>query len=167
MLDFNRLLPRQFLARSLGAGILYFLIQVAFLSWYAYDQCSAADDSGTLDCIWYVYKQVPSPLPLAAVFAAGMMVLAEILHRFAESMPSTDESSKRRARDWFKAILLVGSVVIVVLGFTVFSDEIPLALTLLFEVILYLQVTQPWVSWITRMVGVDRNSAAGEMEDRE
>ena len=167
MLDFSRLLPRQFLARSLGAGILYFLIQVGFLSWYAYDQCNAATDSGTLDCIWYVYKQVPSTLPLAAVFAAGLMALAEILDRFVGSMPPTDESSKWGARDWLKVILLMGSVTIVVLGFTIYSDDIPLPLTLFFAVTLYLQVTQPWVSWITRMVGGNRNSTADEVEDRE
>ena len=165
MLDFSRLLPRQFLARSLGAGILYFLIQVGFLSWYAYDQCSATIDSGTLDCIWYVYKQVPSTLPLAAVFAAGLLALAEILSLFAGSMPPTDERSKWGARDWLKVILLVGSVTIVVLGFTVYSDDIPLPLTLLFVVILYFQITQPWMSWITRMVGVDRNSASNDVED--
>ena len=167
MLNFSRLLPRQFLARSLGAGIVYFLIQVGFLSWYAYDQCSAATDPGALDCIWYVYKQVPSTLPLAAVFAAGLMALAEILDRFARSMPPTNESSKWGARDWLKVILLTGSVTIVVLGFTVYSDEIPLPLTLFFAVILYLQVTQPWVSWITRVVGSNRNGTTDEVEDEE
>ena len=145
----------RFIASSLGAGILYFLLQVGWLSWYAYDQCRAADDPGVQDCIWYVYKQVPSALPLAAVFAAGIIVFAQILDRFVESAPP---SAKWGIRDWLRAILLMCSIALVVLGFTVFSDKIPTPLTWFFVGILYVQVTQPWVAWITCMVGAERNS---------
>ena len=94
MQEVFRLFSRWVIARSLGAGILYFLMQVGWLSWYAYCQCPADDKSGVQDCIWYVYKQVPSALPLAAVFAAGVMVIAEMLERFVDAFPSTDQSSK-------------------------------------------------------------------------
>ena len=166
MLELARLLPRRFLAGSIGAGILYFLIQVSWLSWYAFDQCRAADDSGLQGCIWYMYKQVPSALPLAAVFAAGLMVVADMLGRFADSFPSTNQSSKWGGGDWLWIILLVSSTAVVALGFTVFADAIPLPVTLLFVVILYWQITQPWVAWSRRVVGAGRNGE-GEGEERE
>ena len=121
-------------------------------------QCPEADDSNLQGRVWYVYKQVPSTLLLAAVFAVGVIFAATMLERFADSFPPTDRSSKWRVRDWLWITLLASSTAGAVLGFTTFSDEIPLPFSLLFVVIIYCQVTQPWVAWVKRMVGAEQDN---------
>ena len=156
MLDLSRLLPLRFFAPSLGAGILYFLMQVGWLSWYAYSQCPTANESGIQGCIWYVYKQVPSALPLAAVFSAGLMVVLQVSDRFWESFP--DGESKWGVKHRLRGILLLCSIAIVVLGLTFYADEIPMPLTLFFAVVLYILISQPWFDWVKQLVSRDRNN---------
>ena len=164
MLDLTRLLPLRFFAPSLGAGILYFLMQVGWLSWYAYGQCPATNDSGVQGCIWYMYKQVPSTLPLAAVFAVGLMFFAQMLDRFAEFMKLPDDVSKWGVKYWGRVIFFLCLIAFVVIAFTVLSDEIPVLITL--ATVAYV-CSQPWVNWINRVAGADRNSAGGEVDERE
>ena len=155
MLELLRLLPLRFFAGSLGAGILYFLAQVTWLSWYAFHQCKEAPDFSDWDCTWQVYKQVPSALPLAAVFAAGLMVVLQAVARFMDSIPSSSDSWG--VKTWVLVVVLSCSIAVVVLGLTVYSDEIPLPLTGFSAFVVYSLITQPWVDWVTRIAGAGRS----------
>ena len=163
VLDALRLFPKWVIAPSVGAGIPYFLMQVGWLGWYAYGQCSATDDSGVQGCIWYVCKQVPPTLPLAGVFAVGLMVFAQVLGRFAEFMTLPHDVSTWGVQYRARTILFLCLIAFVVLSFTILSDDVPVLLTL--AVVAYI-CSQPWVVWINRMVGSDRNGTNSTEEER-
>ena len=150
--------------QSLGAGILYFLTQVGLLSWYAFDQCCEVSNSNLQDCIWYVYKQVPSTLPMAAVVAFGVMVFAQILERFAEEIRPLVEMRYWGLKDWASVIVVVVFFILVVVALIFFSDEIPIPVTL--AVVAFVLV-QPWLAWVKKVAGVDRNSAGGDVGTRD
>ena len=150
MQELFRLVPRGIVARSLGAGVLYFLMQTGWLTWYAFDQCCATSDSNVEDCVWYVYKQVPSALPMAVVFAAGLMVFAQILDRLAVEIRPAGEVSDWRLKEWGTILFYVVVLVLIGLALTIFSDRIPVFVTL--AVVAYV-CSQPWILWVRRVVG--------------
>ena len=68
------------------------------------------------------------------------------------------------SEDLILIILLSCSIAVVVLGLTVYSDEIPLPLTGFAAFVVYSIITQPWVAWVSHVAGAGRS---GEDEGGE
>lgn len=86
-----KLLPPRSAGYSIALGIWFFLAQVVFLTLLAVERYDGTTSSTLPEYIWFVYKEVPSTLPMAAVFSIGSIVLMQVMARFAVSGPTIGE----------------------------------------------------------------------------
>ena len=164
MLELLRLLPRRPLAVSLGGWTFFFVWQVLFLTYAVYKRYVPPPEPLPLGHLWFLYTELPRALPMAAVYAACMVFVAQVMGRFI----SPKNPDNLTVANWYellktdsvKAIQWMGLRVIFLLGMAgFFVDRIvplPSWLGLLSGVlvgglVVHLMVTS-WLDWVVEQI---------------
>ena len=82
MLELLTLFPRRPLAISIASWILFFVLQIAFLSFAAWERYTPPPEPTYLDRAWFVYTELPKAVPMATVYAVCMVFVAQVFGWF-------------------------------------------------------------------------------------
>ena len=148
MLELLKLYPIRAIGYSIAFATMFFVVQVVLLIYIVAGRYESTDASTRYDLIWFVYKELPAALPMAAVFAVGLVVAAQIAGRFVVSGPTVGELPTwiriHPVRTAFNiavpALLLVGAIFSVgsLVWFAVGA--------------MVVRFCEPWADWIASVV---------------
>ena len=82
MFELVKLFPRRPLAVTIASWMFFFVLQIVVLTLAAYGRYVPAPEPHLLDHMWFVYTELPRALPMAAVYAACMVFVAQVVGRF-------------------------------------------------------------------------------------
>ena len=82
MFELVKLFPRRPLAVTIASWMFFFVLQIVVLTLAAYGRYVPPPEPHLLDHMWFVYTELPRALPMAAVYAACMVFVAQVVGRF-------------------------------------------------------------------------------------
>lgn len=175
MLELLRLFPRRPLAISLAGWTWFFVAQIFYLSIFAYIRYVPPSEPPPMDRLWFVYTELPSALPMAAIYAVCMVFVAQVIGRFMSpdnpDNPTVADLYEQFKRNPAKALLWVCIRVIFLLGVVGFIIDsfvpLPPWIATLSAGAIGLFVFQifiaPWSNWVTEQISVrDADNARPE-----
>ena len=147
-LELLKLYPIRPIGYSIAFATMFFFAQVVWLVYIVAGRYESTDASTRHDLIWFVYKELPAALPMAAVFAVGLVVAAQIAGRFVVSGPTVGKLPtwirNHPVRTAFNiavlALLLVGAI---------FSDGTLMGVAI---GVMIVRFCEPWADWIAGIV---------------
>ena len=170
MFDILKLFPRRPLAVSIAGWAYFFFLQIAFLSIAAWNRYSPPPEPTYMDQIWFVYGEIPKTIPMATVYAVGMVFVAQVVGWFV-SRHNPDNLSMGQ---WFellgsnriKAIVWMSLRVIGMLAVAGLAADwvvpLPSWATLLLTLVLVMLFVplmfNPWLSWFVQEMVSKRES---------
>ena len=175
MFDFLRLFPRRPLLISVAAWVIFFTMQVGYLTYVMSERYVPPPESRPYDRLWFVYTQLPRMLPMAAIYAGCAVLVAQILGRFI----ALDNPSNLTIAQWARfvkdnptrGIIRVGLVLVAVLttiGLLVglSTDIVPRRVGLILGFVAGFCWTQifipPWFDWLVEGGTRQRNADADD-----
>ena len=160
MFEFVRLFPRRPLAVSIAAWTLFFVLQIGFLTITAYVRYVPPPEPRPLDPLWFVYTELPRVLPMAAVYSACLVFVAQVIGRFiAPSNPDNLtigcwfellKENPAKALTWMGVRLLSLPVIVLLLVGPIISlpQWVSTVSALLLGLLLAHLFFPPWRNWI-------------------
>ena len=100
MLELIRLFPRRPLAVSIAGWTFFFIAQVGALTFATYERYVPSPEQRPFDHLWFVYTELPRALPMAAVYAACMVFVAQVIGRFV----ATDNRDNLTIARWLELL---------------------------------------------------------------
>ena len=148
MLELLKLYPIRVIGYSIAFGTMFFFAQVVWLVYIVAGRYESTEASTRHDHIWFVYKELPAALPMAAVFAVGLVVAFQIAGRFMLSGPTVGQLPtwirNHPVRTAFSiavaALLLVGAI---------FSHWSLVGVAI---GVMIVRFCEPWADWIAGIV---------------
>ena len=162
MFELLRMFPRRPLAVSIAGWTYFFVVQIVFLSIAAWERYSSPPEPTYLDQVWFVYTELPKAIPIAAVYAACLVFVAQVVGWFV-SKHNPDNLDMGQWHEWLKtspirAITWMSIRVISMLAVAglVVGLFVPLPpwlirpLAALLAFLLFPLVFNPWLNWLVQ-----------------
>ena len=162
MLELLRLYPIRAIGYSIAIATMFFFSQVLWLVYIVVDRYESTDSSTVGDLIWIVYKELPTALPMAAVFAIGLMVVVQIASRFLLSGPTVGELPSWIRNHPIRTAFNIAIVVLLLIG-AIFSHGTLIGIAI---GVLIVRFCEPWADWIADLVE-GRSRSTDEDADRQ
>ena len=148
ILEVLRLYPTRTVGLSIAFGTMFFFAQVAYLVFNVADRYESSESSTGKDLIWFVYKELPAALPMAAVFAVGAVVVAQAAARFIRSGPTVGELPNWIRNHPAGAAFNIAIVALLAVG-AILSNASLVGFAL---GAMITQFFAPWASWVADIV---------------
>ena len=148
MLEVLKMYPIRPVGYSIAYATIYFFAQVVWLVYIAAGRYESTAASTRHDLIWFVYKELPAALPMAAVFAVGLVVASQIAGRFLRSGPAVRELPAWIRNHPVRTVFNIAFPALLVVG-AIFSHGPLMGVAIGVMVVLF---CEPWADWIARIV---------------
>ena len=148
MLELLKLYPIRAIGYSIAFATMFFFVQVVWLVYIAAGRYESTDASTMHDLIWFVYKELPAALPMAAVFAVGLVVAAQIAGRFLLSGPTVRELPTWIRNHPIRTAFNIAILALLLVG-AIFSDGTLMGVAI---GVMIVRLCEPWADWIAAIV---------------
>ena len=178
MYELLRVFPRRPLAISIAGWTYFFAIQIAFLSVAAWQRYSPPPEPTYLGQVWFVYTELPKVIPLAIVYAAGLVFVAQVVGWFV-SKHNPDNLDMGQWHEWLKtnpirattwmSIRVISMLAVAGLAVGVFVPLPPWLirpLTFLLAFLLFPIMFNPWLNWLVQGM-MSRDGSEGRQDGRQ
>ena len=158
------MMPARLLGASIALGVILFLAQLSYLSFYVFQNCMAATDAIKDDCYFQIYKQVPSTLPMVTAVSAGLIIAAQIIVRFFHSIPSIEDwpkSVRENPALAFYYVLVYGLSAGTIIAHLIVESNIRLNIGASFAgFVIILHSVMPWLTWVVDTIRLGKLSSS-------
>lgn len=164
MFELIRLFPRRPLAVSIAAWTFFFVLQIVFLTFAAYERYVPPPEPRPYERLWFVYTELPRALPMAAVYAVCMVFVAQVIGRFMSTgnpdnltfgqLREILSKNPTRAATWIgvRLVVLFGIVWLLVDPMVGLPPWVRSATAFLVVLLLVRIVYIPWLDWVVEEV---------------
>ena len=164
MFELVKLFPRRPLAVTIASWMFFFVLQIVALTLAAYGRYVPPPEPYLLDHMWFVYTELPRALPMAAVYAACMVFVAQVVGRFvANNNPDNLtighwrellRENPTRAIKWMglRLVFLFAVVGLIVGSWGPFPFWVDVILAILAGSLIAHLVLSSWLDWVIEAV---------------
>ena len=148
LMEVLKLYPIRAIGHSIAFATMFFFVQVVWLVYVVAGRYESTDASTVHDLIWFIYKELPAALPMAAVFAVGLVVAAQITGRFLLSGPTFGELPIWIRKHPVKIAFNIAIFALLLVGI-IFSKGTLMGVAM---GALIVRFCEPWADWIAGIV---------------
>lgn len=144
-------------------GIILFLAQVSYLSFYVFQGCMVEANAVKDDCYFQIYKQVPSTLPMVTAVAVGTIIAVQIVVMFFRSIPAIEKWPKlirQNPMSTLYYVMVYGLSTGVIVAHLIVESSIRLKVgASMAGFVIVMHAVMPWLIWVVDRVRLGRDSS--------